>query len=148
MTKDIVQGGTSLKVGDVAPDFTLPAQDGKKISLSDYKGKVIIINFWSTWCPPCRKEIPDFIKLYNKYKDKGFIILGISSEDKARLKDFVQSNGINYPILIGDNSVAEAYGGIQYIPTTFIIDRKGKISKKFIGFTAYDIFEAELNNLL
>lgn len=132
----------------VAPDFSLSTIDGETLKLSDYKGKVIILDFWATWCPPCRKEIPDLIKLYDKYKDKGLIIIGISSEDTNTLKEFSEDNGINYPIALGNQKVAEAYGGIQYIPTTFVIDREGNIIKKHVGFTEYEVFEAEIKELL
>jgi len=119
----------------IAPDFTLQDISGKEVSLSDFKGKVIILNFWATWCPPCRKEIPVFIELYKKYKDEGLVIIGISldREGEKVLIPFVKKFGINYPVLIGTKKVVDAYGGIRGIPTTFIIDKKGKIRKKHIG---------------
>jgi len=119
----------------IAPDFTLQDINGNEVTLSDFKGKVVILNFWATWCPPCRKEIPVFIELYKKYKDEGLVIIGISldREGKKVLIPFVKKFGINYPVLIGTQKVVDAYGGIRGIPTTFIIDKKGKIRKKHIG---------------
>jgi|Deesub1362B_J571_1020462.scaffolds.fasta_scaffold00163_43 cytochrome c biogenesis protein CcmG/thiol:disulfide interchange protein DsbE len=118
-----------------APDFTLKDIKGNNVSLSDFRGKIVILNFWATWCPPCRKEIPVFIKLYEKYKNEGLIIIGISldKEGKKVIIPFVKKFGINYPILIGTKEVENAYGGIRGIPTTFIIDKEGKIRKKHIG---------------
>lgn len=118
------------------------------MSLSDYKGKVIILDFWATWCPPCRKEIPDFIRLYDNYKDKGLVIIGISSESEDTLKNFCTDAEVNYPIAIGTREIQQAYGGIQYIPTTFIIDKKGNIVNKHVGFTSYEVFESEIKDLL
>jgi len=119
----------------IAPDFTLQDINGNEVTLSDFKGKVVVLNFWATWCPPCRKEIPVFIELYKKYKDEGLVIIGISldREGKRVLIPFVKKFGINYPVLIGTKKVVDAYGGIRGIPTTFIIDKKGKIRKKHIG---------------
>lgn len=131
-----------------APDFSLSTIDSGTIQLSDYKGKVIILDFWATWCPPCRKEIPGFIKLYEEYKGRGLVIIGISSEDIDKLKKFSKDNGINYPIAIGNPEVSSAYGGIQYIPTTFIIDRDGNIAGKHVGFVEKDVFEKEIKGLL
>lgn len=133
-----------------APDFALPTLEGKSLRLSDFEGKVIILDFWATHCPPCRKEIPDFIKLYNKYADKGLVIIGISLDrGKAEgIKRFCQNQGVNYPIVIGNYEVTKNYGGIRYIPTTFIIDQNGNIVKKFTGFTSIDIFEREIEKLL
>ncbi|MCP2519925.1 TlpA family protein disulfide reductase [Candidatus Aminicenantes bacterium AC-335-A11] len=119
----------------IAPDFTLQDINGNLVRLSDFRGKIIILNFWATWCPPCRKEIPIFIKLYKKYKDEGLVIIGISLDrgGKEVVIPFVKKYGINYPVLIGTSEVEEAYGGIRGIPTTFIIDKEGKIRKKHIG---------------
>jgi len=133
-----------------APDFTLTNLNGKTVKLSDFKDKVIILDFWATHCPPCIQEIPDFVKLYNKYNDKGLVIIGISLDrgGAAAVKRFCQNKGVNYPIVIGNYEVTKSYGGIRYIPTTFIIDKNRNIVKKFIGYTPMNTFEGEIKKLL
>jgi len=133
-----------------APDFTLSDLDGESLTLSEFRGKVIILNFWATWCPPCRREIPDFIDLYRSYKDKGLIILGINLDagDIRSVKRFSEEYGINYPVVIGNDSVTQDYGGIRAIPTTFIIDKKGDIREKYIGYQSRATFEKAVKNLL
>jgi len=133
-----------------APDFTLSDLEGKSLTLSEFRGKVIILNFWATWCPPCRREIPDFIDLYRNYKDKGLIILGINLDagDIRSVKRFSEEYGINYPVVIGNDSVTQDYGGIRAIPTTFIIDKKGDIREKYVGYQPRATFEKAVKNLL
>lgn len=133
-----------------AADFALKNLNGKTVKLSDFKGKVIILDFWATHCPPCIKGIPDFIKLYNKYKDKGLVIIGISLDrgGAGGVKRFCRSKGVNYPIVMGNYEVTKDYGGIMYIPTTFIIDKNKNIYIKFIGYTSMNIFEREIEKLL
>ena len=120
----------------MAPDFELNSmdKDGKKYKLSDLRGNVVIINFWATWCGPCRMEIPDFNELYLKNKDKGLIILGVSTDDTKRgLSNFLKSYKIEYPILYGSakqiNKITSEYGGIRALPTSIIIDRNGEIKR-------------------
>ena len=136
----------------LAPDFSLSDLDGNIIQLSDYKGKVVMLNFWGTWCGPCRKEIPDFITLIDKYQDKGLEILGVTltSGPPSRIKQFADRMGINYTLLTDINGnesqmVTSLYGKatgrpINGIPTTFIIDRDGYIVKKYIGPRSENIF--------
>lgn len=132
-----------------APDFTLKGIDGKDLALSSLKGKVVIIDFWATWCPPCREEIPGFIEMYKKYKDQGLEIIGISvDKDENKLKKFIADNGVNYPIVSFTKDVTEAYGGIQSIPTTFILDHQLNIVGKHIGFVEAAAFEKEIEPLL
>jgi peroxiredoxin len=132
------------------PDFILPQLDGSLLKLSDYLGKVIILDFWATWCPPCRAEIPDFINLYNEYREKGLLIIGISLDSSGieTVKKFVNKMGINYPIVMGNNKVINDFGGITGIPTTFIIDRKGNQIQKFVGYRSKEVFESEIKKLL
>ena len=120
----------------MAPEFELNSmdQDGKKYKLSDLKGKVVILNFWATWCGPCRMEIPDFNELYLENKDKGLIILGISTDDTKRgLTNFLKSYKVEYPILFGSNKqiskISNEYGGIRALPTSIIIDANGEIKR-------------------
>ena len=114
-------------------DFTLPSLDGEDITLSKLKGHVILIDFWATWCPPCRKSIPVFIALYNKYHEKGFTVLGISREDKSVLEKFRDEIGIPYPLLIDNKGVSKRYQ-VQAIPTIMILDKTGKVRKTQVGF--------------
>jgi cytochrome c biogenesis protein CcmG/thiol:disulfide interchange protein DsbE len=111
--------------GKTAPPFTLLDLNGNKVSLSDYKDNVVILDFWATWCPPCIKEIPHFIELYKEYKNKGLVILGISVDHQgiSIVKAFNKKFKINYPILMADSRIAIAYGNIRSIPTTFVLDK-------------------------
>ena len=133
-----------------APQFTLRSIDGKMVSLSDFKGKVVILDFWATWCPPCRKEIPSFIELYQQYKGKGLEIIGIALDRQGPsvVEPFVKKTGINYHILYPTRKVIIDYGGIESIPTTFIIDKKGKIRHKYVGYRGKKLFEARIKELL
>jgi len=136
-----------------APNFLLPSIDGKKIQLSDYAGNVVIINFWTTWCKPCTREIPSFVKLQKKYKDKPFTIIGISLDNRiseSEIRQFTESYGINYPIALGmkDQSILTLYGRITSIPTTFIIDKKGYIRKKLVGYGSEQFFDEISRKLL
>jgi len=134
----------------LAPDFTLPTVDGKQLKLSDYKGKVVIIDFWATWCPPCRKGIPDLIDLKKKYGSKGFEVIGISldTDTKAQVPGFVKDKGMNYPVVYGNQNVAQLYGGIEAIPTSFVIDKHGKIVATYQGLIPSSTFESHIKKLL
>ena len=136
--------------GDAA-DFTLPSVvDGKPVTLSSFKGKVIILNFWATWCPPCRMELPDFVQLYAAYKDKGLVIVGVGLDEGGAevINKFMQKQPLNYPVLAGNKDVTKAYGGIQGIPTTFIIDKDGNIKNKIVGARTKEFFEKEIKKYL
>lgn len=118
-----------------APDFTLRSVDGGKVSLSDYEGKVVLLDFWATWCRPCRMAIPDLISLQKEYGDDDFVIIGISLDRQpAIVPRFVEQTGINYPVVYGfGESIAADYGNVASIPTAFIIDRNGCINKRLVG---------------
>jgi cytochrome c biogenesis protein CcmG/thiol:disulfide interchange protein DsbE len=143
-------GGWAADSFKAAPAWELKDLDGKTVKSSDFKGKVVILNFWATWCPPCRKEIPDFIELQKQYGAQGLAIVGVSldRDGPATVKKFQKSNNINYPLVMGNNEVTEAYGGVESIPTTFIIDRAGKIVGKHVGLAPKATFEKELKPLL
>jgi cytochrome c biogenesis protein CcmG/thiol:disulfide interchange protein DsbE len=133
-----------------APDFTLIGTDGKKINLSDYKGKVIILDFWATWCGPCRLGVPDLVSIQNSYKDK-VIVIGISLDDDRTKKDilpFMKEYGVNYPVVHGTSEVVMNYGNIRAIPTSFVIDQNGNIVDKFIGLVSKEIYLNRIKNLL
>ncbi|MCG9479335.1 MAG: TlpA family protein disulfide reductase [Actinomycetia bacterium] len=120
--------------GGYKNNFTLLNLEGEEVSLSDYEGKLVVLNFWATWCPPCKAEIPDFIEVYSQYQDKGVQFVGVSNESKSELVPFVEDYGINYPILI-DGSVDTIMGawGIRAIPTTYILDTDGTVLADFTG---------------
>ncbi len=130
-------------------DFTLQNLEGDQVSLSDYEGKLVVLNFWATWCPPCREEIPDFIEVYSNYRDRGVQFLGVSNEDQDTLSSFVQEYGINYPILI-DGSVDTIMGqwGIRALPTTFILDHNGEVLSSHVGLLTKQQLENELDKWL
>ncbi len=133
-----------------APDFTLTNISGEDVSLSDYKGKVVIVDFWATWCPPCRKGIPDLISLQNEYKDKVKVI-GISLDrenTKGGVPDFVDRMGINYPVVYFNDKVINDFGGVNAIPTTFIIDQNGNIVKKVVGLYPKSEYENKIKELI
>ena len=141
---------SAQKSSALAPDFTLPTTDGKTIKLSDLKGKVVIVDFWATWCPPCRKGIPDLIELKKKYGSKGLEVIGISldTETKGQVAGFVKTNGMNYPVVYGNQTVTQLYGGIEAIPTTFVIDKQGKIVANYQGLMPSSTYENHIKKLL
>jgi cytochrome c biogenesis protein CcmG/thiol:disulfide interchange protein DsbE len=133
-----------------APEFALKDGDGKPVRLSDYKGKVVLLDFWATWCGPCRIEIPWFTELERQKKDKGFAVLGVSMDDDGwkAIKPFVAEMKINYRVLLGDDQIAKDYGGLDALPTTFLIDRNGKIADVHVGLASRKDFEAGIDELL
>lgn len=139
---------SAIEIGENAPDFSLNDINGKSVSLSDFKGKVVILDFFASWCPPCRQEVPDFIELEKSYGAQGFAMVGVALVSLEDAKDFASKAGINYPVLIDDGKVSDAYGPIRSIPTTFVLDKSGKIAKFYIGFRARDVFEKDIKELL
>jgi thiol-disulfide isomerase/thioredoxin len=134
----------------VAPDWELQTVDGGTVKLSSFQGKVVILDFWDTWCPPCKAEIPDFIKLYDQYRDKGLVIVGAAFGNNGpdAVKEFVQEWKMNYPVVFVTPEVNRLYGGIQSIPTTFIIDSEGRARAMHVGFAEKEVFEREIKALL
>jgi peroxiredoxin len=133
-----------------APSWALQNADGQTIHSSDFKGKVVILDFWATWCPPCKAEIPGFIALQKEYGKNGLAVIGVSVDEGGAdvVKSFAQQSGMNYTVVLADDKTPQAFGGIEAIPTTFIIDREGRIVTKYLGFTEKDEFEKELKPLL
>jgi thiol-disulfide isomerase/thioredoxin len=132
-----------------APEFSLADLSGQKLELSSYRGKVVLLDFWATWCTPCRTEIPRFMDLQNKYRDQGLQVIGISlDDDKKPVGVFYQQFKINYPVAIGDASLAERYGGILGLPVNFLVGRDGRIYAKHVGQVDISLIEREINSLL
>ncbi len=138
--------------GKEAPGFTLRTVDGKKISLSNYRGKAVLINFWATWCTPCQIEMPWLIALRSKYSGQGFEILGVSEDDadtpRAKVAKFGQQHHINYPLLMGDDVVSRQYGGIEFLPTSYFVGRDGKVVAETAGLNSEDDVEANIKKAL
>lgn len=136
--------------------FSLPNLKGELIDISQFRGKVILLNFWATWCPPCREEIPYLNELYKQYKEKGLVVVGIALDrgGPKEVQKFLEKYEIQYINLMGDEGVLEAFnnipgmGLIQGIPTTFLIDRKGQICRRFVGLTEKRVFEEAVKQLL
>src|SRR5260370_30658472 len=119
---------------DPAPDFNLTGLDSKAVTVAGSKGKVILLNFWATWCGPCRAEIPDLIELQNKYKDRLQILgLVVDDDDQDAIKEFTEKFGINYPVALATNNIRMQYGGIVALPTSFVLDAEGRIVQKHEG---------------
>lgn len=146
--------------GRPAPEFTLEDLNGKKVSLASYKGKAVLINFWATWCAPCKIETPWLIELRNQYAAQGFEILGVSADDldlgdtlklsteKKEIARSVQQMQIPYPVLIDGDAISQPYGGLDELPTSFFVDRKGTIVAAQLGLTSKDDIEANIRKSL
>ena len=141
----------SLSCAEVSYDFTLQDLEGKPVSLSDYKGKVVFIDFWASWCPPCRLSIPYVEKLYEQYKDnEDFVVLGINlQESKEDITKFMKKQKMNYPVLLSDNKVISNYK-ISSIPRFFLIDKNGDVYNKYVGFApgVEELWQKDIENLL
>jgi peroxiredoxin len=133
-----------------APDFALKDGDGKLVHLSDYRGKVVLLDFWATWCGPCKIEIPWFKEFQRKYQERGLVVLGVSMDDEGWevVKPFVAREKMNYRVCIGNDQTAQLYGGIDALPTTFLIDREGKIAAVHVGLADRKEFENGIEQLL
>jgi peroxiredoxin len=133
-----------------APDFALASLDGKTLKLSDYHGKAVLLNFWATWCEPCKIEMPWFVDLQKKYGPQGLQVLGVAMDDAPTkdIADFSQKMGVNYPVLIGKEEVGTQYGGVQFLPSTFYINRDGKIIDRVFGLVSRSEIEANVQKAL
>lgn len=133
-----------------APDFTLRDANGTPTKLSDYRGKAVLLNFWATWCGPCAIEIPWFTRFQQEYKSKGLEIIGVSMDEDGWkvIKPFIAEHKINYRILLGDDSVGQLYGGVDSLPTTFIIGRDGKVAFVHVGLAGRNEYQSEIESVL
>ena len=142
-------GGPAGGVGTMAPAISLTDIDGKPLTLASYKGKVVLLDFWATWCVPCQAEIPHFVEFQNNYGAQGFQAIGISMDDGPDpVRPFYQQHKMNYPVAMGSTQLAESYGGILGLPVTFLIDREGRIAAKYRGETDAGIIQQKLVELL
>jgi thiol-disulfide isomerase/thioredoxin len=140
---------TSPSANHVAPDFNLPQLDGQNLRLSSYRGKLVLLDFWASWCAPCREETPHLIELQQKYGDRGLQIIGVSMDDSPDpARAFYQQFHVNYPVVMGNAKTGELYGGVLGLPIAFLIKRDGHIYAKHIGATDPAVFDKEIAILL
>ena len=134
----------------LAPDFTLTDINGKAVKLSDFKGKVVLLNFWATWCGPCKVEIPWFIEFQQTYKDKDLVVMGVSFDEDGwkSVKPYVEEKKMNYRVMIGDDAIAKAYGGVESLPTTLMIDKQGRVAQTHVGLVSKSNYKNEIEALL
>jgi thiol-disulfide isomerase/thioredoxin len=135
--------GVGIEPGQTPPPFTLSDLEGNEVSLADFKGKVVVLDMWATWCPPCRKEIPFLVSLYNEYKDQGLEVIGVGLDQQgaAVMAPFVEANDVTYTILVGNQDIGRTYK-VSSIPMTLMIDRDGVVASKDVGFAPQ--MEAEM----
>jgi peroxiredoxin len=141
-------------VGQSAPDFSLQTLDGKTVRLSDFRGKAVLLNFWATWCEPCKVEMPWFTEMQKQYGPQGLQILGVAMEDTepSDIQEFTRQMRVDYPILVGRESqrdaLATSYGGVQFLPETFYIDRDGKVMERIFGLKGRGDIENDVKKML
>jgi thiol-disulfide isomerase/thioredoxin len=133
-----------------APDFELKDVNGKTMKLSDFKGKVVLLNFWATWCGPCKIEIPWFIEFERTYKDKGFAVIGVALDEEGWevVKPYIEARKVNYRVVLGTPQVEQLYGGVSSIPMTFILDREGRVASTHLGLVSKSEYVKDIQQLL
>jgi len=137
-------------MGNLAPDFELQGLDGKSMKLSDFRGKAVLLNFWATYCEPCKIEIPWFVELQKEYGPQGFQIVGVAMDDASTedIAKFAKEMGVNYPILLGKESVGQSYGGVSVLPISFFLDRDGKLIAREFGLQSRSVFVDHIKKAL
>jgi thiol-disulfide isomerase/thioredoxin len=143
-------GGKGQLIGNAAPDFELQTLEGNNLKLSDLRGKAVLLNFWATYCGPCKVEMPWFVELQKEYGPQGFQIVGVAMDDASKedIAKFAKEMGVNYPILLGKDSVADSYGGVNVLPTTFFVDRGGKLIAREFGLQSRSVFVDNIKKAL
>ena len=145
-------GGTApgQLIGQTAPDFELESLDGKNVKLSEFRGKAVLLNFWATYCGPCKIEMPWFVEMQKEFGPQGFQIVGVAMDDASAedIAKFAKEMGVNYPILLGKESVGQSYGGVGVLPTTFFVDRDGKITAREFGLQSRSVFVDNIKKAL
>ena len=140
---------SAMKVGEPVPDFSRADLAGKQIVLADYRGKVVVLNFWATWCPPCREEMPVFSQWQRDFQGKGLQVIGISMDDDVTdVKKFLSQFPVSYPIVMGDAKFAERFGGVLGLPLTYVIGRQGQVVARYQGETDLAKLQVKVNELL
>ena len=139
------------EIGSRLPDFSVKDLQGRAVSSADLRGKVVLIDFWATWCQPCKKEMPGYQKLLDRYSPNGFAVIGFKFDTMMDMEDpvlFAKKMGVRYPLAVASDDLKQKFGGIEGLPTTLIYDRQGILRKKVIGFEYTEAFEADLKPLL
>jgi peroxiredoxin len=151
-TKSAVQEhfDRSELISKPAPDFSLTDATGATVKLSEQKGKVVLLNFWATWCGPCKVEIPWFMSFQQQYKDRNFTVLGVAFDDDGwtAVKPYIAEHKINYRVVVGNDALDKAYGGVESLPTTFLIGRDGRVASKHVGLVSKSTYQDEIARLL
>ena len=147
------QAGAALGVAGMnqpAPGFQLTTLDGTPITRDSLRGRVVLLNFWATWCPPCRVEMPGFQEVYDEHRDAGFVVLGVSTDavGRATVREFLREEGISYPVAMANGEIVNAYGGARVLPTSFLIDREGRIRHEVRGYFAEVALRQAVQRLL
>ena len=148
MKKAVVAAG---EIGSPLPDFSVKTLQGQAVSSADLHGKVVLIDFWATWCQPCKKEMPGYQKLLDRYAVRGFAVVGFKFDTMMDMEDpvlFAKKIGVRYPLAVTTDDLKQRFGGIEGLPTTMLYDREGKLRKKVIGFEHTEVIESELKPLL
>ncbi len=146
-------GRTALDVnrlGAMAPDFTRSTAAGESIALASFRGQVVLLNFWATWCPPCANEMPWFVEFQETYRRRGFTVMGVALDEDgwASVTPFLQQKGVNYPVVMGDDNLSRLYGNVSALPTTLIIDRSGHVASTHIGIVEKNEYERDIRAAL